>query len=736
MRVNLPVTNVEKILQDNDVIISKTDTKGLITYINKTFCDISGFAEEELIGAPHNIVRHPDMPPAAFKDLWDTIQAGKSWKGLVKNRCKNGDHYWVEANANPIYENGQIVGYMSLRSKPSREQVEFAEGLYRKIREGKARGWKVKEGRALRSGVTGLWNRVRKPSAAMRMVMLAGFMLAVTVAIGATGVVGMSMANEGMRTIYDDRMVPLEQVTQIDRLILRNRLLIAVSLVTPEPGYVRGNMDQMDQNIAEIGKTWDAYMATYLTPEEKRLADKFFEDRRKFVVEGLKPAGAALRAGKLDEARKIVANQLRPLYIPVGEGVNALIKLQTDVGKQEYEAAASRYNTLRLITIAAIVLAGVLGLFMAWLLIRSIVRPLKEVEDVSMAMSSGDLTRNIDVQTDDEVGRVLQAVKNINGNLRGIVADVRLGSGSIAQASKQVAAGGSDLSQRTQEQASALEETASSMEEMTSTVKQNADNARQANQLAAGARDQAERGGSVVTSAVSAMNEINASSKKIADIIGVIDEIAFQTNLLALNAAVEAARAGEQGRGFAVVASEVRNLAQRSAAAAKEIKGLIGDSVEKVKTGSELVDASGKTLTEIVDSVKKVTDIVAEIAAASQEQSAGIDQVNKAVMQMDEMTQQNAALVEESSSASRAMEEQAQKLQEQMGFFRLGAGDSARGSARRRPASGETAAAGGDGAGRKKAKLLGPLTPVAHGKPTPLPRTGTNDGDGGSWQEF
>jgi methyl-accepting chemotaxis protein-1 (serine sensor receptor) len=208
------------------------------------------------------------------------------------------------------------------------------------------------------------------------------------------------------------------------------------------------------------------------------------------------------------------------------------------------------------------------------------------------------------------------------------------------------------------------------MEEMTSTVKQNADNARHANQLAAGARDQAEKGGAVVSKAVSAMNEINASSKKIADIISVIDEIAFQTNLLALNAAVEAARAGEQGRGFAVVASEVRNLAQRSAAAAKEIKDLINDSVEKVKTGSDLVDASGRTLTEIVDSVKKVTDIVAEIAAASQEQSAGIEQVNKAVMQMDEVTQQNAALVEEAASASRSMEEQAERLADLMRFFR------------------------------------------------------------------
>ncbi len=729
MRINLPVTGVEKILQDNDVIISKTDTKGLITYVNKTFCDVSGFTEEELIGAPQNIVRHPDMPPEAFKDLWDTIQAGKSWKGMVKNRCKNGDHYWVEANANPIWESGRIVGYMSLRTKPSREAVEFCEQLYRKIREGKARGWTVKEGRALRTGLPGWIDRLRKPTVALRMKLIIGFLMVLAVGVGTAGVFGMMRANDGLRTVYEDRLLPLEEVTLIDRLILRNRLLIAVSLVTPEPGYIRANMDQLEANIAEIGKVWEAFLSTHLTPEAKQLAEKFTEDRKKFVTEGLKPAAAALRAGKLEEAKRIVANQVRPLYEPVGTGINALIKLQADSAKQEYEASDSRYRMLLYGSVAAIVLGGIFGLFMGWLLIRSVVRPLKDVEEISMAIGSGDLNRRIDVTTDDEVGRVLQSVKNISGNLRGIVSDVRLGAGAIASSSQEVAAGSNDLSQRTQEQASALEETASSMEQMTSTVKQNADNARQANQLAAGARAQAEKGGSVVTNAVAAMNEINTASKKIADIIGVIDEIAFQTNLLALNAAVEAARAGEQGRGFAVVASEVRNLAQRSAAAAKEIKGLIKESVEKVQGGSELVNASGQTLSEIVESVKKVTDIVAEIAAASQEQSAGIDQVNKAVMQMDEMTQQNAALVEESSAASRAMEEQAQKLNQLMGFFRLSANDSVRAAPRRppRPASGgpkpEAAAE------RPKAR------PAPAGRASAPPsKTGT-DNDG-QWQEF
>jgi len=288
-------------------------------------------------------------------------------------------------------------------------------------------------------------------------------------------------------------------------------------------------------------------------------------------------------------------------------------------------------------------------------------------------VATGDLTNTMSADFQGDFANMVNAVNTTLTTLVDIVSKIRRASGNIASASSEIAQGNADLSQRTEEQASSLEETASSMEELTSTVKQNADNARQANQLATGARNEAEKGGVVVGKAVSAMGEINEASKKIADIIGVIDEIAFQTNLLALNAAVEAARAGEQGRGFAVVATEVRNLAQRSAGAAKEIKSLINDSVRKVEDGSRLVDQSGQTLVEIVNAVKKVSDIVAEIAAASQEQSAGIEQVNKAIVQMDEVTQQNGALVEEAAAASAALDEQAKGLDNLMNYFKVNA---------------------------------------------------------------
>ncbi len=322
-------------------------------------------------------------------------------------------------------------------------------------------------------------------------------------------------------------------------------------------------------------------------------------------------------------------------------------------------------------------LVGLLVILMVWFSMRSIRQSIGGepgfAVEMAMRIADGDLSTK-DSGKVFASGSLLDALARMRIKLTSTVGDVQRGSESVSAAAQQIAKGNDNLSQRTQEQASSLEETAASMEEMTSTVKQNAEHASHANQLACSARDQATRGGEVVGEAVVAMGEINESSHKIADIVGLIQEIAFQTNLLALNAAVEAARAGEQGRGFAVVASEVRSLAQRSADAAKEIKGLIESSAERVRSGSELVDRSGKALADIVDSVKKVTDIVAEIAAATQEQSAGIEQVNNAVMQMDEVTQQNAALVEEASAAARAMQERADALQRQMAFFHLGDG--------------------------------------------------------------
>ncbi len=368
---------------------------------------------------------------------------------------------------------------------------------------------------------------------------------------------------------------------------------------------------------------------------------------------------------------KLPANEYFTEYTRAIDSIYAYNSLAVDNLVLALEARKADLQHAIYVMIGILAFTLSLAILFSIVVVRSITHPMQQAIDIANAVASGDLTKRIEMDGTNETGRLLQAMKAMNDNLIDLVGKVRMGTDQIATASSEIASGNSDLSQRTEEQASSLEETASSMEELTSTVKQNADNARQANQLAASASEVAVKGGTMVGQVVQTMSSINESSKKIVDIISVIDGIAFQTNILALNAAVEAARAGEQGRGFAVVATEVRTLAQRSAAAAKEIKELINDSVAKVEDGTRLVDEAGATMNEIVDAVKRVTDIMSEISAASQEQSSGISQVNQAVNQMDEVTQQNAALVEQAAAAAESMQDQAQALTQAVSTFKL-----------------------------------------------------------------
>ena len=1028
MRNNIPVTGNEIQFGDNSMIVSKTDLKGRITYVNKDFLDISGFTEKELIGESHNIVRHPDMPVEAFKDLWAALKAGRPWVGYVKNRCKNGDHYWVEAHAAPIWEGAQISGYMSVRRKPARERVDACEKAYRDLREGKAGGRCILDGHVVsNSPLAKFVRKVGRSSLIVKLVL--GCAVAATLVMGISaellslrmgqvleqqgthelrqnlglirGMIdvranalkkevtrlndilanefsgAMALENKGEApllrhagTILNDRFDEVDQFTALTSaaatLFVRKGddfLRIATSLkkengeraigtllgkehsaytrvmageryvgkaklfgkdyytsyrpikdaagavigiifvgmdITQELSELKQHVKEVrvgssgyffvldtrpgkDQGLAlihpakegqsiigakdasgrefikemiekkqgEIRYPWanpelgdssqrekiavfdtladwqwligggtylDEFEAVAHTMRRMQLAVSLLIGIilvviitllvRRLVYRPLHdevlPTFRALSAGKydaplnvarLDEigqvmqgmetmqnrlgfevaesqrksdemtrvtialdcvgtpvriadargtviyANKAMFESLRRIE-PVLRAQNPLFSVDTFVGSSignlyaDPAAALSRLaglsamseiemdiggRTYRVVTSPVFSAGGErLGSVGEWqdrtaeiaverevsdivdkalrgnldgrvgmegkngffAILSERINGLLEVthgaliatSDVLGRVARGDLTQQIDKDYEGIFGQLKDDTNTTVERLREVVGRIKETTEAINTAAKEIAAGNHDLSSRTEEQASSLEETASSMEELNATVKQNAESARQANELASRSNEIATRGGQMVKQAVETMTGIQSSSQKITDIVGVIDSIAFQTNILALNAAVEAARAGEQGRGFAVVASEVRNLAQRSATAAKEIKLLIAESVDKVESGARLVNDAGNTMDEVVTSFQQVARLVMDITNASREQSSGIEQVTQAVSQMDEVTQQNAALVEEAAAAAESLEEQAHGLVQTVGMFRLAEG--------------------------------------------------------------
>lgn len=445
---------------------------------------------------------------------------------------------------------------------------------------------------------------------------------------------------------------------------MRNLLLVSdPSALSNEYAAIENSAEIVTISINKLEKTITSVKGQALLKELQGVREKFVDSRAKFLQ--------LTKEAHKDEALHLLSNETVNIQLSYFKVLDDLIAYQNDLMEASARSSEANADTDIKLIIAISLFAIASSIVLAMTISRSITRPLHRAVQVARRVSEGDLTTDIVVDSNDETGQLLTAFKDMNENLLKIVSQVRSGTETIATASTEIAAGNMDLSSRTEEQASSLEETAASMEEITSTVKQNADNARQANQLARSASEVATRGGEVVNRVVNTMGSIDESAKKIVDIISVIEGIAFQTNILALNAAVEAARAGEQGRGFAVVASEVRTLAQRSASAAKEIKHLINDSVAKVAEGSKLVGEAGSTMGEIVVSVKRVSDVISDISAASHEQNSGIEQINVAIIQMDNVTQQNASLVEEAAAAAESMQEQARLLSEVVSVFKL-----------------------------------------------------------------
>ena len=727
MKINLPVTQREIPLTDETLIVSKTDLKGQITYVNRDFLEISGFTQAELIGESHNIVRHPDMPVEAFADLWKTLK-------------ENGDHYWVLANAAPIIEGGRVTGYISVRRKATDEQRAMADNVYRLFRDKKQGNLKIAYGQVVKGAGDrfknlGLYGRMMLNFAFVAPFILALVLLpmlhleqaterAMSLALLVlTGVAGALVSVTYVRRIA----AMLEHASGIFDNIVNGTYSNAIDV---SPNDEIGRMMQRVQimqtrlgfEVAESQRVADEMLRIKMALDNSntpiRIADEsgtviYANYRMLRLLAQIEPAIKARNPAF--SAAAFVGNSISLVVANPAEYLGRLASLTSTV-TSEMEIGGRTFNVtttpviddhgVRLGTvgewldrtdeilvereIATIIEeagagdftrrveeGGKEGFFKALAagmnrLLDTTARGLNDVADVLNALAKGDLTKKIEGDYQGTFAKLRDDTNTTVERLKEVVGRIQEATRTINTAAQEIAAGNQDLSSRTEEQASSLEETASSMEQLNATVKQNADNARQANELAKTSNDGILRGGEVVKRVVVTMGEIQRSSSKIAEIIGVIDSIAFQTNILALNAAVEAARAGEQGRGFAVVAAEVRSLAQRSATAAKEIKGLIDESVSKVQEGGRLVDEAGSTMDDVVDSFQRVAALVTDISNASREQASGIEQVTQAVGQMDEVTQQNAALVEQAAAAAESLQEQAEGLVQTVSVFKVG----------------------------------------------------------------
>ena len=551
------------------------------------------------------------------------------------------------------------------------------------------------------------------------------------IVIAVMGITRIESMNHATNVIVEDRYPKVDMTRDIRDNVMEFVLASYHMLATDSPEEIKKDIELIAKKRQANSEIFPK-LEKMINTDVGRAAFKKVVDTRTAYAAGVEHYVKLIQAGKKEEAKKYLLTDVRTLRAPLMEAIDKFVDLQEGLMKKADQESNEIYAMARILLIVLSVIAVLVAAVAAWLATRSITRPINEAVKVAETVAGGDLTSRIEVTSTDETGQLMLALKRMNDSLLGIVTEVRAGTNTIATASAQIAAGNQDLSSRTEEQASSLEETASSMEEMTSTVRQNGDNANQANQLAITASNIAIKGGSVVSEVVATMSSINDSSKKMADIINVIDGIAFQTNILALNAAVEAARAGEQGRGFAVVATEVRSLAQRSAGAAREIKALIEDSESKVDAGSKLVNQAGMTMTEIVDSIQRVTDIMGEITSATREQVDGIEQINQAVTQMDQVTQQNAALVEEAAAAAESLQDQAGNLVQVVSVFKTGGGAAVAAPTSRKPAA-SVKLTPAKPAARIAAK---PALKLAAPANSPQLASSAGGADKGDWEEF
>jgi aerotaxis receptor len=701
MKNNQPVTGHEYEIRDHAAFITHTDLKGRITRANEEFVEASGFTREELLGQSHNIVRHPDMPTEAFRDLWTTLKRGRPWTGLVKNRRKNGDHYWVRANVSPADD-----GYTSVRAKPTRQEVDAAEALYKAMRNNP--DMRMQGGHVVGAGVFGrLGGALARMSIALRlwlMVGLSALLFAIAVALGLHG---LGEARNSLKSVYEDGAVPMYDLARIDAKIRDNGMHILLAFqhnpAHAEAGVhdhpVTVHTDAMAASKAEIDALWDKYMATHLTPEEKNLAEEFAA-RRQAWVEKMLAAASAVKAGDFspDKLAAFLAAG-RQERKAAHDALDELMRFQQAGARTEYEAAEAMYrgNQLAFLALLVIGLVGVLSL--AFLTARHITRSLRAAGRFAESIAAGDLTQPMPRAGEDEIGELMARLGVMRNTLHELIAMISQNMRSLNQSAGELAGLASNSAHTSEIQAEAASSMAASVEQMSVSIDQVEEHAREAHNVTEDSSAQSTEGGRIIHDAAAEMGriadavkstagtitELEGYSGQISSIVQVIKDIADQTNLLALNAAIEAARAGEQGRGFAVVADEVRKLAERTGKSTQEIGEMIGKiqqgtqravlemeaGVRRVGEGVQLAHQAGDSVTAIRSSAERATQAVDDISLALKEQTVAARDIAQKVERIAQGAEENSVVVARTAESAHHLEELAVELNALAARFRV-----------------------------------------------------------------
>ena len=700
MRVNEPITDREIVMEDGVLLVSRTDTGGRITFVNKAFVDISGYAEAELIGAPHNLIRHPHMPKEAFADLWATIKGGRPWEGLVKNRTKTGDFYWVRANVTPVIEDGQVTGFISIRTKPSRGQVAAADRLYADIREGRARHLTVRDGQTVGRGA-GAGLRRWTASVTGRLALIFTFMILAMLLVGGVTLHGMSDSNASLKTVYEDRTVPAVQIGEIldhmrDNVQTLQRLIIDTRDGT-DAKAMAGREARITGNNATIDRLWAGYLTTYLTPEEAVLAERFAKQRAAFLNDGLSPAVELARQGDSLRLEVLVRDRVEPLFQAAFQTNKDLLQLQLTVAKAEYEGALADFQWHLVFAVTAglgVLLAAVLcGL----LLLRTVRRPLADFSVDFDAIARNDQAHIIhlpaaaefhpvagqlrglkarlcyavqerverDRQADQERRRALEAMASTVEREAGrAVEEVAQRTGSMADDAEGMSGSAERVSINAQTVASAAGQALANAQTVAAASEQLAASIREISSQVAHSSAVTRRAVENGRNTQATIRSLSETVAKVGEVVNLIQSIAGQTNLLALNATIEAARAGEAGKGFAVVAQEVKNLANQTASSTEEI-------TRQITAIQAVTDQAVQAVEEIGHTIAEIDHIAGSIAAAMEEQTAATQEISRNVVE-------TSTAAQEVSFRIAAVSEEADRTGEQATQVKNGSGDVAR----------------------------------------------------------